>query len=111
MRFTDGFWQNRPGVEMLRAKEARSIETRASEQGDEVIVIAPTKVIAARGDTLNRPVLTVTLSSPAPDVVTVRVEHHRPGGPARPAQLLGAVPGAGVARTEGETTSLTSGDL
>jgi alpha-D-xyloside xylohydrolase len=38
---------------------------------------APTRVIAGRGDTLNRPMLTVSLASPAEGVIRVRVEHHR----------------------------------
>ena len=39
-------------------------------------VYAPTAVIRDRGDTLNRAMLTVTFSAPAPGVVKVRVERH-----------------------------------
>ncbi|MCX7520835.1 alpha-xylosidase [Microbacterium sp. STN6] len=76
MKFTDGFWQVRPGVEPLYAREAYGIEVVSDASGDDTLVVtAPTKVIERRGDTLNRPVLTVTLSSPIPNVVGVRIEH------------------------------------
>ena len=72
MKFTDGFWQLRPGVDALYAQEAYDVV----DDGDRITVVAPTKVIERRGDTLNRPVLTVPLSSPLEGVVAVRV-HHR----------------------------------
>ena len=71
MKFTDGFWQMRPGVTPLYAQEAYDIV--AGEYS--LTVMAPTKVIHVRGDTLNRPALTVTLSSPLPNVVGVKVEY------------------------------------
>jgi alpha-D-xyloside xylohydrolase len=71
MKFTDGFWQTRPGVSPLYAAEAYDIVA-----GDESVTItAPTRVIERRGDTLNRPSLTVTLTSPLPNIVGVRIEH------------------------------------
>ncbi len=60
MKFTDGFWQLRPGVTALYAQEAYDMVATESS----LVVTAPTKVIERRGDTLNRPVLTVTLTSP-----------------------------------------------
>ncbi|GAA4342823.1 alpha-xylosidase [Microbacterium rhizosphaerae] len=72
MKFTDGYWQVRPGVTALYAQEAHDVEAT-----DAVLrVTAPTAVIRGRGDTLNRPVLTVTLSSPVEGVVRVRIAHH-----------------------------------
>ncbi|NQX10851.1 alpha-xylosidase [Microbacteriaceae bacterium VKM Ac-2855] len=71
MKFTDGFWQTRPGYTALFAQEAYDIvATDATLE-----VIAPTKVIESRGDVLNRAVLTVTVSSPAEGVAKVRIEH------------------------------------
>lgn len=74
MKFTDGFWHVRPGVDALYAQEARDLAIEGD--GDELVVWAPTRVIASRGDTLNRPMLTVSLASPAEGVIRVRVEHH-----------------------------------
>lgn len=77
MKFTDGFWHARPGVEALYAQEARDLAIEPGADGrDELVAWAPTRVIAARGDTLNRPMLTVSLASPAEGVIRVRVEHH-----------------------------------
>lgn len=107
MKFTDGFWQLRPGVTALYAREVYDIEAR----GDELVITAPTAVITGRGATLNRPVLTVTLHSPLEGVIGVRVEHW--SGARRPQgfDLVGARPGAGVARVDGDVATLTSGSL
>lgn len=79
MKFTDGFWQLRPGVTALYAQEAYDIAETTTPDGPGIVVTAPTMVIAKRGDTLNRPVLTTTLSSPAEGVVRVRIAHHEGG--------------------------------
>ncbi|MFT4213864.1 MAG: alpha-xylosidase [Microbacterium sp.] len=76
MKFTDGFWQQRPGVTALYAQEAYDIWPADTPDGDGLVITAPTAVIASRGHTLNRPVLTVTLSSPADGVIRVRIAHH-----------------------------------
>ncbi|WP_336640802.1 alpha-xylosidase [Microbacterium sp. USHLN272] len=77
MKFTDGFWQLRPGVTALYAQEAYDIaETTETPDGPGLVITAPTMVISKRGDTLNRPVLTTTLSSPAEGVIRVRIAHH-----------------------------------
>ena len=53
--------------------------TTSSADGRTLSVLAPTRVIAGRGDTLNRPTATVTLSTPLADVIRVRIEHHAGG--------------------------------
>ncbi|MCA5893809.1 alpha-xylosidase [Isoptericola sp. NEAU-Y5] len=73
MKFTDGYWQTRPGIDPLYAVEVDDV--RVDEAAGTMTVYAPTAVIHTRGDTLNRPMITVTYSSPAPGVVKVRVEH------------------------------------
>lgn len=75
MRFTNGFWLMRPGVDARYAHEAYDL----TAEGDALVVTAPTKVIASRGDTLNLPVLTVTVAPHLEDVLRVRIEHHRGG--------------------------------
>ncbi|WP_341946025.1 alpha-xylosidase [Microbacterium sp. LWH11-1.2] len=80
MKFTDGFWQLRPGVTALHAQEAYDIAaTDDTPDGPGIVITAPTMVIARRGDVLNRPVLTTTLSSPAEGVIRVRIAHHTGG--------------------------------
>lgn len=112
MKFTDGFWQLRPGVTALYAQEAYDIqETDAAPDGAGLVITAPTAVIARRGDTLNRPVLTVTLSSPLEGVVRVRVSHHVGRAWHGGFELPGAVAGAGAATVSADGGTLTTGAL
>ncbi|MGW4958429.1 alpha-xylosidase [Nonomuraea sp. NPDC004186] len=104
MKFTDGLWQLRPGVTALYAAEAYDI---ATEEGA-FTVTAPTTVIHRRGDTLNRPVLSLRLSSPLANVIRVRIDHHTSDG--RGFDLVGAEAGHGIVKTD-ESTTLTSGTL
>lgn len=107
MKFTDGFWQARPGVNALYAQEAYDIMA----EGDTLRVYAPTKVIERRGDVLNRPMLSVTLSSPMDGVIRVRIEHHKGRRPAAGFDLVGAIEGVGVAETQETDGALSSGTL
>ncbi|WP_425954463.1 alpha-xylosidase [Xylanimonas sp. McL0601] len=74
MKFTDGYWKARRGVAPLYAVEVDDV--RVDEAAGTMTVFAPTGRISHRGDTLNRPMLTVDLSAHAPGVVKVRVTHH-----------------------------------
>ncbi|GAB3398547.1 alpha-xylosidase [Humibacter soli] len=107
MKFTDGFWLTRPGVEPLYALEAYDIIA-----GDRSLTItAPTKVVAHRGDTLNRPVLTVTLSSPLENVIGVRVDHFTGVRDPLRFDLVGAETGHGEAAVTEAGGTLSSGAL
>ena len=111
MKFTDGFWNARPGVDVRYAQEAYDIEAVTSPDGDSLVVTAPTRVIAGRGDTLNRAVLTVTVSSPLEGVVKVRTQHHR-GTPASGGfDLLGTEAGHGIASLDESGGALQAGPL
>jgi alpha-D-xyloside xylohydrolase len=108
MKFTDGQWLLQPGVIAHYATEARSI---APDDG-KLIVHVPTRPIRERGDTLQGPLLTVTLSAPAPDVIHVRIEHFTggiargPQIPIRPAADLTA-----EIHLDDESAILAAGDL
>ncbi len=47
MKFSDGFWQARPGVDARYAAEAYD----SPGEGDRLVVTAPTRQIGDRGDT------------------------------------------------------------
>ncbi len=64
-----------PGVAAHYAAEAYDV----FEEKDALVISAPTRPIRHRGDTLQGPLLTVTLSSPLPDVVRVRIAHYTGG--------------------------------
>src|SRR5690606_2461584 len=72
MKFSDGYWMLRPGVSALGPRDIDTVE----QDGRDLLVYAPTSRIQERGDTLNRPLLTVRFSSPLPDVIGVRISHH-----------------------------------
>jgi len=75
MKFTDGAWLHQPGVHAHYPAEAYDV----AQEGDELVVIAPTRAIKHRGDTLQGPVVTVRLSSPMANVIRVRIEHFAGG--------------------------------
>lgn len=75
MKFTDGYWQLLPGVTELRPRHVD--EVVAGE--DTLTVYASTAPLVTRGDTLNRPLVTVTLHSPMDGVVGVTIEHFQGG--------------------------------
>jgi alpha-D-xyloside xylohydrolase len=75
MKFTDGFWLMRKGV---NAKYALHPHRIASENNS-VKVLAATKTINHRGDVLNAATLTMFMDSPLADVIRIKVVHHAGG--------------------------------
>lgn len=71
MRFTDGYWLTRPEFEMNYATEWH--RTRRTEGC--LSVLAPTRRVASRGDTLNSATLTVTFTSPMEGVILTEIVH------------------------------------
>ncbi|WP_407359143.1 alpha-xylosidase [Microbacterium sp. LTA6] len=91
MKFTDGYWLTRPGFTPLFGVEVDDI--RVDEQAGTLTVYAATAGIRHRGDTLNRPMLTITFSAPSPGVVRTRVQRHAGGVHPRPDFAIAAQPG------------------
>ncbi len=98
MKFSDGYWMTREGFDVRHPCDVRDVEATA----DELSVLAATRTITTRGDTLNTPTATITLSSPAEGVIRVRIEHH---AGARDAGPSFALPGAGAFRPRIEINS------
>jgi alpha-D-xyloside xylohydrolase len=108
MKFTDGQWLLQNGVNASYACEAYEVETRK----DELVVLATTRRIQHRGDTLQGPILTVTLSSPLEGVIKVRIEHFSGGALKRPLIPLVEQPAPAVKMFSSESeASLSSGPL
>ncbi|GAA3638215.1 alpha-xylosidase [Kineosporia mesophila] len=105
MKFSDGYWRMRDGVEALYAREVFDVEST----GNQLVVLAATKVVAHRGDTLNAATLTVTLTAPAPGVIKVRVEHHK--GSKEPERFELNTSEEGSSSFDGTTGVLRSGSL
>ncbi|MYW10473.1 alpha-xylosidase [Streptomyces sp. SID2563] len=110
MKFTDGFWLMREGVSASYATEIRDL--RVSD--GQFTAYAAVKRVAARGDTLNTPLITVDCFSPAEGIIGVRTTHH--AGKARQGPdfaFPGLDPAGSGARTrqDGGVIELTSGPL
>ena len=75
MKFTDGFWLLRDGVSALHATHLQKVTQ--SDEGFNALV-AP-KEVENRGATLNSALFELEFSSPASDVIGVRIRHHRGG--------------------------------
>jgi alpha-D-xyloside xylohydrolase len=109
MKFTDGFWLMRDGVDASYATEVRDLRADT----DRFTAYAAVRHVRDRGDTLNTPLVTVDCFAPAEGVIGIRFTHHagrRHRGPdfaLRPAE---SDTGARVTR-EGTVTSLTTGPL
>lgn len=71
MKFTDGQWLLRPGVQAAYPAEAYDLIA----EPERLTVYAPTRPVRHRGDTLQGPLLTVTFFSPLADVIGVRLTH------------------------------------
>ncbi|MEZ0536703.1 alpha-xylosidase [Caldicellulosiruptoraceae bacterium PP1] len=73
MKFTDGFWLIKQGVSVNYAACVYDYEL----YDDSVVLYAPCSKIYHRGQTLGGPVITVKLSSPAPEVIKVQAFHFK----------------------------------
>ena len=107
MKFTDGFWQLRPGVHALFAQEAYDIEP----DGEALVITAPSKVVRSRGDMLNHGALTVRLDSPMAGVIGVHIEHFAGARAESGFELVGREEHAASIRVDDDRGILTSGDL
>ena len=71
MKFTNGYWLVRNGIEANYAAQALEVERTDSE----MTAFAPVKLTKNRGDMLNSPLLTVKYSSPMKNIIRIRVVH------------------------------------
>lgn len=73
MKFSNGCWLQKEGIECFSPKEAYF--TRVEDTS--VTICAPTMKINHRGDTLGGVNLTIVITSPMPEVLRVQTWHHR----------------------------------
>lgn len=73
MKFTNGYWMIRDGVDALYAREAYELAADATTES--LNVLAPTSVVRGRYDTLNLPTFNVDITTPAEGMIRVRAEH------------------------------------
>jgi alpha-D-xyloside xylohydrolase len=108
MKFTDGYWNIRPGVIPHYAVQVHEVETKA----DALVVYAATRQLNHRGDTLNLPLLTVQFSSPQENVIRVKLIHHKGMKSLKPEFKVQTQPAPKVTIEDNDQfASLTSGVL
>ncbi len=107
MKFIDGAWLMQPGVKAHFPAEVHEV----TRDGDALLVLAPTRPIRHRGDTLQGPVLNFELTTPLEGVVRVRLTHLTGAverGPHLPLQAAAAKPQIAI---EADAATLTTGPL
>jgi alpha-D-xyloside xylohydrolase len=108
MKFTDGYWQLRQGVQARYPAEVYDLAVEPNA----LTIYAPTRKITHRGDTLNEPLLTVRCTSPASDVISVSVSHFHGTRPPRPEFRINVDPSVEVdIQVDAVAASFTSGAL
>src|SRR5262245_40957956 len=108
MKFTDGYWQMRPGMTPNYAAQVHDVTL----EEDAITVFAPTGKIQDRGHTVNQPLLTVHFSSPMKNVIRVQLIHHKGTSPRKPAFEIHSGSSSQVSISNDESYAvLTSGEL
>ena len=108
VKFTNGYWLLREGVQARYPTQAYDVTL----ESDALVVYAPTERIRHRGDTLNQPLLTVRCSSPAPDVISVKISHFLGEKPRLPEFSLNSDPSAQVyTELDDNHATITAGAL
>ncbi|GGL14402.1 alpha-xylosidase [Mangrovihabitans endophyticus] len=103
MKFTDGYWRKRDGLTVLHP-----VQLQDSVAGpDRLTVYATARRVQGRGDTLDAPVITITCTTPMPDVIRVTVAHFQGVRPRTPEFSLARAQVQPVV----DERSLTSGAL
>jgi alpha-D-xyloside xylohydrolase len=77
MKFRDGYWQIRKGVESFHLVELRDVVSNEKS----LVTYITSKSIKSRGDTLDGVLLTMEFSSPGKDIIHVRMYHYKGGLP------------------------------
>ena len=108
MKFTDGYWQMRPGMRPHYAAQVHEVAV----EPDSLTVYAPIAKLTSRGHSINQPLVTVRFSSPMENVIRVQCVHHKGKAPRTPEFGLQAQPSPRVSMTNDESSAtLTSGNL
>ena len=74
MKFTNGIWFDREHTQIFHAVEVGDV---TYPRPDEIRALCTIRHVRDRGDTLNKPTITVELSSPAPNIISCTATHFR----------------------------------
>jgi len=108
MKFTDGYWQMRPGMSPHYAAQVHEVTL----EPDMLTVYAPIGKLRERGHTIGQPLLTIRFSSPMENVIRVQLVHHKGATPRKPAFEIHSGPTSHVSISDDEScATFTSGTL
>ncbi len=80
MKFTDGFWSPKPGVELFNCAQVQD----ARWEKDAFVIYCSHIPISQRGMTLNAPLITLTFRAPRPGIISLKTEHFQGGSRVEP---------------------------
>lgn len=103
MKFTKGYWMNRPGVEASDTVQIRE----ARFDGASLYLYAVNYGYDSRA--MGGPILELTVSTPAPDIIRLEAVHFAGSRRKEPAFELNALPVTPVYTEDGNTLTYTSG--
>lgn len=106
MKFTDGYWLDRPQYEIQSPKEVFDYD----QTDDQLTLYAPFKYINERGDELNLGMSTIELTSPIEGVIGVKLIHFDQPAKGPHFQLENEHPNINIKTSDDELT-FTSGQL
>ena len=106
MKFTKGYWMNLPGVEACDAVQIREVRRERSENGDTLWLYIVNYGHDARA--MGGPILEMTVSSPAPDIIRLETVHFAGGRRKEPKFELCTVPCPLEVREEENAVTVTS---
>ncbi|MCG0685255.1 alpha-xylosidase [Lactiplantibacillus plantarum] len=106
MKFTNGYWMNRPEYDVESPME--TYDARQDEK--KLIAFAPFKRVLTRGDQLNLGATTMTFTSPVENVIGVKLEHFDSENHGPSFKVNNLDPDVAI-QIDDNTASLTSGQL
>ncbi len=80
MKFTDGYWNMRPGIVSHYPVQVHEVEV----ESDALVAFGVTRKLSYRGAALDIPVITVRFTSPMNNVIRVQITHHKGNLPRKP---------------------------
>jgi alpha-D-xyloside xylohydrolase len=80
MKFTDGFWVTKPGVQLFNC-----VQVQDARWEDEAYVVYCSHIpVADRGMTLNAPMVTLSFRAPRPGILSLTLSHFQGGARVKP---------------------------
>ena len=107
MKFTDGFWVAKPGMQIFNCREVQD----ARWEDDCFVVYCSHVPVLDRGNVLNVPLITLRFRAPRPDILSIVLEHFQGGAKAEPKFDLHEQPTEMQVDEKEDTITITVGRL